>query len=81
MKAASLFVAGLIMAMLSMAPANAAPTNAAPWVGCSASSGMTSRTCKNRGNWTAFSECMELGLKIGWRSSEYTWYCSALRLK
>jgi hypothetical protein len=86
MNAVSLFVAGLAAAILSTAaanavPANAAPKAAAPWVGCSGSSGMHSPTCKNVGNWTSYAECMEAGLKIGWRNGENSWYCSSLGLK
>lgn len=87
MNAMSLFVAGLAAAILSIAPANAAPANvpapkaAAPWVGCSGSSGMHSPTCRNLGNWTTYAECMEAGLKIGWRGGENSWYCTSLGLK
>jgi uncharacterized membrane protein len=85
------------IAILSIAPANAAAANAAggcvggcpssfrsgnaPWVGCSGSSGMYSPTCRNVGNWKTYATCMEDGLKVGWRSSENTWYCSSLGLK
>jgi hypothetical protein len=92
MKVSSLFfVAGLAVAILSIAPANVAqPANAAPtsfrsvtgpWVGCSGSSGMYSPTCRNVGNWKTYAACMEDGPKIGWRSSENSWYCTSLSLK
>jgi hypothetical protein len=82
MNAVSLFVAGLALAILSIAPANAAsPKAIGPWVGCSGSSGMHSPTCKNVGNWTTYTECMEAGLKIGWRGGENSWYCTSLGLK
>jgi hypothetical protein len=91
------FVAGLAIAILSIAPANAAPANAtgscvggcpssfrsgdAPWVGCSGSSGMYSRTCRNVGNYKTYAECKAAGLKVGWRDTENSWYCTSLSLK
>ena len=97
MKASSPFVAGLALAILSIAPANAVPVNAtgscaggcassmksgnAPWVGCSASGGTHSPTCRNVGGWKTYAECVEAGLKIGWRGPDNSWYCTSLGLK
>ena len=54
----------------------------APWVGCSGSGWPAlSSTCRNMGNWKTYAACMDDSLKIGWKGSESTWYCSSLRLK
>ena len=34
-----------------------------------------------RSNWKTYAACVEDGLKVGWRSSENTWYCNSLGLK
>jgi hypothetical protein len=54
----------------------------APWVGCSGSGWpVLSSTCRNVGNWKTYAACMEDGLKVGWKGTESTWYCSSLGLK
>ena len=54
----------------------------APWRGCSGSGWPAlSPTCRNVGNYKTYTECMEAGLKTGWRSNETGWYCSSLALK
>jgi hypothetical protein len=53
----------------------------APWVGCSLSSGTYSSTCRNVGNYKTYAECTAAGLKVGWRDTENSWYCSSLGLK
>ena len=54
----------------------------APWVGCSGSGWPAlSSTCRNVGNWKNYAACMDDSLKIGWKGSESTWYCSSLGLK
>ena len=54
----------------------------APWVGCSGSGWPAlSSTCRNVGNWKTYAACMDDSLKIGWKGSESTWYCSSLGLK
>ena len=54
----------------------------APWVGCSGSGWPAlSSTCRNTGNWKTYAGCMEDSLKIGWKGSESTWYCSSLGLR
>jgi hypothetical protein len=54
----------------------------APWVGCSGSGWPAlSSTCRNMGNWKTYAACMDDSLKIGWKGSESTWYCSSLGLK
>ena len=54
----------------------------APWRGCSGSGWPAlSSTCRNVGHWKTYAACMEDGLKVGWKSSENTWYCSSPGLK
>jgi hypothetical protein len=54
----------------------------APWVGCSGSGWPAlSPTCRNVANWKTYAACMDDSLKIGWKGSESTWYCSSLGLK
>jgi hypothetical protein len=54
----------------------------APWVGCSGSGWPAlSSTCRNVGNWKTYASCMDDSLKIGWKGTESTWYCSSLGLK
>jgi hypothetical protein len=54
----------------------------APWVGCSGSGWPAlSPTCRNVANWKTYTACMDDSLKIGWKGTESTWYCSSLGLK
>ena len=88
-----LAVAAMSIAPANASPANAAggcvggcPTSFrsgnAPWIGCSGSGWPAlSSTCRNVGNWKTYAGCMEDGLKVGWKGSENTWYCSSLGLK
>ena len=88
-----LAVAAMSIAPANASPANAAggcvggcPTSFrsgnAPWIGCSGSGWPAlSSTCRNVGNWKTYAGCMEGGLKVGWKGSENTWYCSSLGLK
>jgi hypothetical protein len=53
-----------------------------PWVGCSGSGWPAlSSTCRNVGNWKTYAACMDDSVKIGWKGTESTWYCSSLGLK
>ncbi|WP_035684758.1 hypothetical protein [Bradyrhizobium sp. Cp5.3] len=52
-----------------------------PWVGCNASGGVYSFTCRNVGNYKTYDECKEAGRITGWRSGETMAYCSSLALK
>ena len=90
---AGLAVAAMSIAPANAAPANAAGgcvggcpssfrSGNAPWIGCSGSGWPAlSSTCRNVGNWKTYTACMEDGLKVGWKGSENTWYCSSLGLK
>ena len=90
---AGLAVAAMSIAPANAAPVNATGSCAggcatsfrsgnAPWIGCSGSGWPAlSSTCRNVGNWKTYTACMEDGLKVGWKSSENTWYCSSLGLK
>jgi hypothetical protein len=90
---AGLAVAVMSIAPANAAPPNAAGgcvggcpssfrSGNAPWIGCSGSGWPAlSSTCRNVGNWKTYAACMEDGLKVGWKSSENTWYCSSLGLK
>jgi hypothetical protein len=54
----------------------------APWVGCSGSGWpVLSPTCRNVANWKTYTACMDDSVKIGWKGTESTWYCSSLGLK
>ena len=90
---AGLAVAAMSIPPANAAPVNATGSCAggcatsfrsgnAPWIGCSGSGWPAlSSTCRNVGNWKTYTACMEDGLKVGWKSSENTWYCSSLGLK
>jgi len=93
MKALSLFAASLALAMSSTVPANAAPVNAKSAHvasaataderkdGCSVSNQYAySAGCKNPAHFKTYSQCLDAGLKVGWRGSEMAWYCTSLRL-
>ena len=49
-----------------------------PWNGCSGSSGATSATCRNVGDYKTYQECRETGMFLAWRYYEVWWYCSSL---
>ncbi|MHC2622815.1 hypothetical protein ACVIW2_004847 [Bradyrhizobium huanghuaihaiense] len=51
-----------------------------PWVGCNASGGVYSATCRNVGNYKSYDECKEAGRVTGWRSGETSAYCSSVAL-
>ena len=51
-----------------------------PWVGCSATGGVYSATCRNVGNNKSYDECKEAGRVTGWRSGETSAYCSSVAL-
>ncbi|PIT05850.1 hypothetical protein TSA1_02970 [Bradyrhizobium nitroreducens] len=51
-----------------------------PWVGCSATGGVYSATCRNVGNYKSYDECKEAGRVTGWRSGETSAYCSSVAL-
>jgi hypothetical protein len=51
-----------------------------PWVGCSATGGVYSATCRNVGNYKSYDECKEAGRITGWRSGETSAYCSSVAL-
>ena len=51
-----------------------------PWVGCNASGGVYSATCRNVGNYKSYDECKEAGRITGWRSGETSAYCSSVAL-
>jgi hypothetical protein len=53
----------------------------APWVGCSFSGGTYSPTCRNASNFKTYDECASASAVLGWRSSEYMWYCGSLAYK
>jgi len=55
-------------------------TSTAPWVGCSATGGVYSSTCRNFGNYKSYDECKEAGRVTGWRSGETSAYCSSVAL-
>jgi hypothetical protein len=50
----------------------------APWNGCNASGGVFSPTCRNVRNFKTYTECVENGLLLGYRSSEQWAYCTSL---
>jgi hypothetical protein len=50
----------------------------APWNGCNASGGVFSPTCRNVRNFKTYSECVENGLLLGYRSGEQWAYCTSL---
>jgi hypothetical protein len=50
----------------------------APWIGCSASGGVFSPTCRNVRNFKTYAECVENGLLLGYRSGEQWAYCTSL---
>lgn len=52
----------------------------APWVGCNATGGVYSATCRNVGNYKSYDECKEAGRVTGWRSGETSAYCSSVAL-
>jgi hypothetical protein len=56
-----------------------------PWVGCSVSGGVPSSTCRNIGPggvpYKTYSQCMEGGINVGWRTNEVAWYCNSIALK
>jgi hypothetical protein len=51
-----------------------------PWVGCNATGGVYSATCRNVGNYKTYEECKEAGRVTGWRSGETMAYCSSVAL-
>lgn len=51
-----------------------------PWVGCNATGGVYSATCRNVGNYKSYDECKEAGRITGWRSGETSAYCSSVAL-
>jgi hypothetical protein len=51
-----------------------------PWVGCNATGGVYSATCRNVGNYKSYDECKEAGRVTGWRSGETSAYCSSVAL-
>ncbi|HEX9208877.1 MAG TPA: hypothetical protein VF901_00065 [Bradyrhizobium sp.] len=51
-----------------------------PWVGCNATGGVYSSTCRNVGNYKSYDECKEAGRVTGWRSGETSAYCSSVAL-
>ncbi|WP_245305447.1 hypothetical protein [Bradyrhizobium sp. LTSP857] len=51
-----------------------------PWVGCNATGGVYSATCRNVGNYKSYDECKEAGRVTGWRSGETMAYCSSVAL-
>lgn len=51
-----------------------------PWVGCNATGGVYSPTCRNVGNYKSYDECKEAGRITGWRSGETSAYCSSVAL-
>ena len=50
----------------------------APWIGCNASGGVFSPTCRNVRNFKTYAECVENGLLLGYRSGEEWAYCTSL---
>jgi len=50
----------------------------APWNGCNASGGVFSPTCRNVRNFKTYTECVENGLLLGYRSGEQWAYCTSL---
>lgn len=49
-----------------------------PWIGCNASGGVFSPTCRNVRNFKTYAECVENGLLLGYRSGEQWAYCTSL---
>ena len=51
-----------------------------PWVGCSSPGNFVlSTTCRNAANFKTYDECREVGMFVGWRSGEVSWFCSSLQ--
>ena len=51
-----------------------------PWVGCSSPGNFVlSTTCRNAANFKTYEECREVGMFVGWRSGEVSWFCSSLQ--
>ena len=50
----------------------------APWIGCNASGGVFSPTCRNGLNFKTYAECVEKGVLLGYRSGEQWAYCTSL---
>jgi hypothetical protein len=57
------------------------PSGNKPWIGCNASGGVLSSTCRNVGHYKTYAECREAGLRTGWRDVETYGYCNSLALK
>jgi hypothetical protein len=49
-----------------------------PWIGCNASGGVYSTTCRNVRNFKTYAECVENGLLLGYKFGEQWAYCSSL---
>ena len=50
-----------------------------PWVGCfSPGSFVLSTTCRNAASFKTYEECKEVGMFVGWRPADVSWYCSSL---
>ena len=50
-----------------------------PWVGCfSPGSFVLSTTCRNAAGFKNYEECKEVGMFVGWRPADVSWYCSSL---
>jgi len=50
----------------------------APWIGCNASGGVFSPTCRNVRNFKTYAECVENGLLLGYKFGEQWAYCTSL---
>lgn len=84
MKASLLLVASLTFTVLSIASANADWRNTSPSSPerCNAGSWpVPSTTCRNIGKYKTYAECVEGGLKHGFRSTDMWWFCSSLGFK
>lgn len=54
-------------------------TASQPWNGCSSpGSFILSTTCRNPPRFRTYEECREIGMFVGFKSTEMWWYCSSL---
>jgi hypothetical protein len=37
-----------------------------------------STTCRNAANFKTYEECREVGMFVGWRPADMSWFCSSL---
>jgi hypothetical protein len=84
MKLSLLLVASLSVTVLSIASANADWRNTSPGSPERCNPGgwpVLSPSCRNLQKHKTYAECVEGGLKTGYRSGDMWWFCSSLGFK